>query len=184
MATQKITKRVELEIDRLVTEYGYSREILQDFTRFVLTKESVSRPKKAKSLSLTELKTQIYKYFEVKDTTSLKKSGAFQMATSGIGKLDLSKKEGWEILYRKFIGILPHEENQQGYGCINGIDIFKYDLPWKAFGLTPKESTTEDVKRAYRQLSKIYHPDIPHTGDSRIFERLTVFYNSLNRRFE
>jgi hypothetical protein len=183
MATQKITKRVELEIDRLVTEYGYSREILQDFTRFVLTKESVSRPKKAKSLSLTELKTQIYQYFEVKDTTALKKSGTFQMATSGIGKLDLSKKEGWEILYRKFIGILPHEENQQGYGCINGIDIFKYNLPWDIFELDPQVATTEEIKTAYRNLSKIYHPDIPNTGDSKIFERLTIFYKSLTDRF-
>ena len=29
MATRKITRRVELEIERLVTEYGYSKEILQ-----------------------------------------------------------------------------------------------------------------------------------------------------------
>ncbi|NCR55889.1 MAG: J domain-containing protein [Microcystis panniformis Mp_MB_F_20051200_S9] len=183
MATRKITRRVELEIERLVTEYGYSKEILQDFTLFILQKESVSRPQKAKSLPLLELKTKIYQHFDVKDTISLKKSGAFQMATSGIGKIDLSKKEGWEILYRKFIGILPHETNEQGYGCINGINIFKYNMPWNVFGLDPQVATTEEVKDAYRKLSKIYHPDIPQTGDSKIFERLTIFYKSLTDRF-
>jgi hypothetical protein len=25
------------------------------------------------------------------------------------------------------IDILPEEQNQEGYGCINGIDIFKYN---------------------------------------------------------
>jgi hypothetical protein len=105
------------------------------------------------------------------------------MATSGIGKIDLSKKEGWEILYRKFIGILPHETNEQGYGCINGINIFKYNMPWNVFGLDPQVATTEEVKDAYRKLSKIYHPDIPQTGDSKIFERLTIFYKSLTDRF-
>jgi DnaJ-class molecular chaperone len=44
-------------------------------------------------------------------------------------------------------------------------------------------ATTEEVKDAYRKLSKIYHPDIPQTGDSKIFERLTIFYKSLTDRF-
>ena len=40
------------------------------------------------------------------------------MATDGMDKLDLRLKSTWEILYRKFVGIIPGEENQQEYGCI------------------------------------------------------------------
>ncbi len=183
MTTPKLTKRVESEIERLTTEYGYSKAILQDFALFVLQKAPAQRKSKPKTLTLPQLKQTIYQHFDVKDTTALKKSGAFQMATSGLGKIDLSKKAGWELLYRKFIGILPGEENEQGYGCINGIDIFKYNLPWTVFGLDPENASTDDVKSAYRNLSKIYHPDIPKTGDARIFEKLTVFYKSLTDRF-
>ena len=183
MATKKLTKKIESEIRRLAEEYGYSESVLSEFALFVLGKETTKSKPPKKELSLTELKQAVYQYFQVKDTSALKKSGAFQMATSGMDKLDLSKKAGWEKLYRKLIGVLPTEENQEGYGCINGIDIFQYDLPWKAFGLDPKTSTTEDVKTAYRALSKIYHPDIPGTGDARIFDRLTVFYKSLTERF-
>ncbi|NJL22180.1 MAG: molecular chaperone DnaJ [Leptolyngbyaceae cyanobacterium SM1_3_5] len=177
MAT-KLTKRVESEIQRLVKEYDYGESVLKDFALFVLEKPIAP----IKPLTLPQLKQKIYQYFEVKDATALKKAGGFKMATSSMGKLDLSKKAGWEQLHRKFIGILPGEENEQGYGCINGINIFKYDLPWKAFGLDPETSTTEDVKAAYRSLSKIYHPD-GSNGDVQIFERLNVFYRSLTEKF-
>ncbi|WP_071517913.1 J domain-containing protein [Geitlerinema sp. PCC 9228] len=129
-------------------------------------------------LKLDELKKAIYNYFDVKNTEELRKSKHFQMATDGMEKLNLKKKESWEILYRKFIGILPNEQNEEGYGCINGIDIFKYSRPWQVFGLDPKTSSVEDVKRAYYKLSKIYHPD-KETGDRAIFERLEKMYRSL-----
>lgn len=182
MATKKLTKRVESEIHRLVAEYEYSELVLTDFALFVLQKPTKGKGK-TDDLTLPQLKQAIYKQFQVKDTAALKRSGAFQMATAGMDKLDLSKKAGWEKLYRKLIGILPGEENEKGYGRINGIDIFKYDLPWKAFGLDPKTATTETIKSAYRELSKVYHPDNRKTGDARIFDRLTVFYKSLTERF-
>ncbi len=46
------------------------------------------------------------------NATELKKSGAFKMATDGMDTLNLRVKDEWEKLYRKFIGILPGEENQ------------------------------------------------------------------------
>uniref|UniRef100_B8HYG8 Heat shock protein DnaJ domain protein n=1 Tax=Cyanothece sp. (strain PCC 7425 / ATCC 29141) TaxID=395961 RepID=B8HYG8_CYAP4 len=184
---QLITTRIETEIKRLASEYGYSSDVLKSFALFVLEKETnksrSNQLKKTKKLTLTQLKEAIYKHFSVKDTKQLKVSGAFQLATSGMGKVNLSSKEDWEQLYRKLIGILPGEEDEKGYGCVNGINIFKYDMPWKAFGLDSKKSTTDDVKVAYRNLSKIYHPDIPNTGDAAIFERLTVFYKSLTEKF-
>jgi DnaJ domain len=183
MATKKLTQKVESEISRLVAEYKYSELVLREFALLVLQKDSAKAKSTTKALSLTQLKQSIYQHFQVKDTTALKRLGSFQMATSGIDKLDLGKKATWEKLYRKLVGILPNEENEQGSSCINGIDIFKYDLPWRTFGLDPQTATTEDIKSAYRELSKVYHPDIPNTGDASIFDRLTVFYNSLSERF-
>lgn len=75
------------------------------------------------------------------------------------------------------------QEGEEGYGCINGINIFKYDLPWRVFGLDPDRATDEDIKAAFYRLSKIYHPDSP-TGDDKIFQRLTLFYKSLTEKFE
>jgi DnaJ-class molecular chaperone len=101
------------------------------------------------------------------------------MATDGMEKIDFRFKLTWEMLYRKFVGILSGEENQQGYGCINGINIFNYFKPWQVFGLDPKTATKEEIKSAYYRLSKIYHPDNPETGDRAIFERVEIMYKSI-----
>jgi DnaJ-class molecular chaperone len=75
--------------------------------------------------------------------------------------------------------VLPHEAEEEGYGCINGIDIFKYFQPWQVFDLDPKTATKEDIKQAYYKLSKIYHPDVSGSGDDKIFERINTMYKSL-----
>jgi len=192
MSKITLNQLVQDEISRLAKVQGLDTATLRAFAQFVVEnhkKDSkpkppkVVKPEKVKPLTLAQLKKAIFGYFAVKDVKELKKSGSFAMATSGMEKLDFSKKDGWEKLYRKFIGVLPGEENETGYGCINGINIFKYDLVWKAFGLDPETATSEDIKSAYRELSKVYHPDIPNTGDAQVFARLNVFYKSLNQRF-
>jgi hypothetical protein len=132
-----------------------------------------------KPLTLEELKQAIYQRFSVDNTSNLKKSKKFNMAIDGLGKLNLAIKSTWEKLYRKFIGILPNETEQQGADCINGINIFDYFKPWQVFGLDPNTATKADVKTAYRNLSKVYHPDVPDTGNARIFERLHIMYKSI-----
>ena len=179
---KQLTVVMEAEIHRLVASYGSDAEILIRFASFILNPPKLLKVKPPKSLSLPQLKKVILEHFQVENLTALKKSANFQMATSGLGKLEFSKKEGWETIYRKLIGILPGEDSQTGDGCINGINIFKYDMPWKAFGLDPKTSTTDDIKAAYRQLCQIYHPDKP-TGNSSVFDRLTTFYKSLIETF-
>lgn len=180
-----LNEMIQNEIARISELQGIDSAVLEEFAQFVIEshkKKSTQKPAR-KPLTLAQLKSAVYVHFTVADTASLKKSGSFQMATNGMEKLELGKKAGWEILYRKFIGVLPEEEDETGYGCINGINIFKYDLPWRAFGLDPKTASTDQVKSAYRELSKIYHPDIPVNGNAEIFNRLTIFYKSLTERF-
>lgn len=180
--------KLEDEIDRiskLQKDSALTPEILrEELEKLVdLTINEVNKRKiqstLQKSLTLSQLKEAIYRRFEVKDTNELKNSERFKMATDGMRKLNFSQKETWEILYRKWIDVLPNELNQEGYGCINGIDIFKYNKPWQVFGLDGKSATEEDLKKAYRQLSKIYHPDNQETGDRKIFERIEKMYKSL-----
>lgn len=194
-----LNELIQDEIARLAEANEISTKALEDFAYFVIAnhkkkdpKPKATKPKASKSttsksgkkpkikpLTATQLKKAVYERFEVTNTTELKKSGSFKMATDGMDNLNFSAKETWEKLYRDFIGIIPGEENQQGYGCINGINIFNYFKPWQVFGLDPQTSTDDDVKKSYRELSKIYHPDVPETGDSRIFERINTMYRSI-----
>jgi hypothetical protein len=191
---QEIEAKIQLEVQRLSREYGYDVAVLQNFATFVQTqikpvksksrKSSAQKPaKKAKALTLAQLKKALFDKFEVTDVKGLKQNSRFQLATSGLENINFSKKESLEVLYRKLIGILPNEDGEDGYGCINGINIFNYDMPWRIFGLNPKVATTEEIKTAYRDLSKVYHPDNRETGDAKIFDRLTTFYKSLTETF-
>lgn len=184
MSTVLFPTRVQEEIARLSQLAKNTAISSDDLEKLVnLTINEVNRQKNQstsqKSLTLPQLKEAIYKYFEVQNTNELKKSSRFKMTTDGMDKLDFSKKETWEMLYRKLIGILPDEANQEGYGCINGIDIFKYYQPWQVFNLDGQTANRDDIKKAFRQLSKTYHPDNPETGDRKIFERLNTMYEGL-----
>jgi hypothetical protein len=189
----KLNPQITQEIEKISAMYQMDSAILEQFAEFVLANAKVKaqpkppkpksqKAKAAKKPTLAQLKESVFHYFGVADTKALKKSAKFIMSTSGMG-ISLTGKEGWESIYRKFIGILPGEDGESGYGCINGINIFKYSMPWKTFGLDPATASPEDIKTAYRTLSKIYHPDVPNSGDARVFERLSQFYQSLTERF-
>ena len=179
----QINSFIQHEIARTTQLSGIDRSVLEEFTLFVIDnhkkKDPVAKQIKVKPLPLTQIKSAIYQYFSVKNTTELKKSGSFSMATDGMSDLNLTVKDGWEKLYRNLIGILPDEENQQGDGCINGVNIFNYFKPWQVFDLDAKVATPQDIKNAYYVLSKIYHPDVPSTGNAAIFDRLTTMYKSI-----
>lgn len=164
-------------IQTLSDEEGISAHILEDFALFVLENRTTKKPK---PLSMNALKKAIYEHFDVKNTTALRKSGSFNMATDGMEALNLRLKQSWETLYRKFVGTLPGEEAELGDQCINGVDIFKYFQPWKVFGLDANTASDEDIKTAYRKLSKQYHPDNKETGDARMFDRLNNMYQSIS----
>jgi hypothetical protein len=179
----QINSFIQHEITRIIELSSVDRSVLEEFALFVIDnhkkKEPVVKPLKVKPLPLAQIKSAIYEYFSVKNTTELKKSGSFNMAIDGMSDLNLTVKDGWEKLYRNLIGILPNEENQQGDGCINGVNIFNYFKPWQVFNLDSKVATPQDIKNAYYALIKIYHPDVPLTGNAAIFDRLTTMYKSI-----
>ena len=179
----QINSFIQHEIARIIELSSIDRSVLEEFALFVIDnhkkKDPVVKTIKVKPLPLAQIKSAIYQYFSVKNTTELKKSGSFSMATDGMTDLNLTVKDGWEKLYRNLIGILPEEENQQGDGCINGVNIFNYFKPWQVFNLDSKVATPQDIKNAYYALSKIYHPDVPSTGNAAIFDRLTTMYKSI-----
>lgn len=185
MTSNQLNSLIQNEASRLAEHYKVDSNVLLEFAHFVVAnhkkKDKVvkGKRKKIKPLSMADLKKAIYSYFEVKNTAELKKSGSFKMATDGMEPMNLGLKDSWEVLYRKFIGILPGEDQEKGYGCINGIDIFKYFLPWRVFDLDPKSASKEDIKNAYRTLSKTYHPDTSGTGDAKVFDRINTMYQSI-----
>lgn len=162
-------------------------------------------------LSERQIKSAVLKEFGTKNVASLARSGRFKMATSswdatqeGAGSLDLKNPDHMKRLYRQFVGVLPDERFQSGPTAINGRDVFMYFRPWQVFNIDPKDPKYQppkglkgkekkqaekaadaklvaDVKTAYNQLSKKYHPDVG--GDRRVFERLTQMKNSLTATF-
>ena len=110
---------IQDEIARISEKNGVSAGTLENFAKFVILQVKPPKP-----LSMTKLKQAVYKYFGVGSTETLKKSSEYKMSTDGLGKLNFGRKASWELLYREFIGVLPHEDGEAGYGCINGIDIF------------------------------------------------------------
>ncbi|MGI8932562.1 MAG: J domain-containing protein [Phormidesmis sp.] len=171
-----ISPGIEKRIQQLSQARGIDVQLLEEFALFVLKDGG----EKVKPLSMNQLKTAVLKHFSAKDTAALRKSGSFKMATDGMDKLNLRLKSSWETLYREFVGVLPGEDAEIGNDCINGIDIFKYFRPWKVFGLEPQAASDKDIKLAYRQLSKQYHPDNPETGNARIFDRINTMYQSIS----
>jgi hypothetical protein len=186
MPQPKLNQRILDEISRIAEVHNTDPRVLEAFAQFVLQnykqkdKAPAQPPKPPKPLTLAQLKQAVYQNFEVSSTPELKRSGRFKMATDGMDEMNFAVKETWEVLYRKFVGILPGEDNQNGYGCINGINIFNYFQPWQVFDLDPQTATSEEIKKAYHNLSKTYHPDVPGTGDSQIFDRLNTMYKSIS----
>ena len=118
------------------------------------------------------LEKSLHVYFDVKNNKELKASGRYKMATNGMDKND---PEVTQKLYRKLVGVIPGEENLVGKGIVND----KYFKPWTTFGLDGQTATPADIKKAYGDLAKKFHPDNKQTGDAAKFQRLNQMYLSI-----
>lgn len=185
VSTANLNSFLRAEISRILSSQAIDQESLEDFARFVIAnhKKKEPKPAKPKQLKTAEIKAAVFDYFGVgenRTVTALRKNSRFQMETEGMDLPSLASADGWKTLYREFVGYLPGEENQSGYGCINGVNIFQYFKPWRVFGLDPATATQEDKKNVYYELSKTYHPDNKETGDARIFDLIKNMYASIS----
>ena len=139
---------------------------------------SFCKPKspKVKRLSMAKAKAAVLEKFGCKSITELRKNKTFQMAFSG-EQINLKTTEDWRCQYRKWIGVPADERNKTGPHCINGIDVFENFRPWHVFDLSSDTASAEDIKTSFRQLAKIYHPDVG--GDALVFERIQKMRDSL-----
>lgn len=185
VSTVTLNSFVLAEICRILELQEISQETLEDFARYVILNHKKKEPKPArvKGLKAAEITTAVLDYFGAGDkrtASALRKCPRFLMETEGMDIPSLTSTEGWKMLYREFIGYLPGEEFQTGYGCINGVNVFQYFRPWRVFGLDPALATQQDKKDAYYELSKAYHPDNKETGDAKIFELIKNMYASIS----
>lgn len=163
--------QIREQIFHLSEQHGYSEEILLEFAEFINGGKF-----KPVELTMQQLKKAVTKAFGCRSYQELKKNGSFKLYIKD-ENLKLNLKSSWKQIYREWVDIPDSEKNDIGYGCINGIDIFKNFRPWEVFDLDSQKASAEDIKTAFRKLALEYHPD--HGGDQRIFERLQHMRDSL-----
>jgi hypothetical protein len=193
-APAKLNQLILSQIDQLLAGAEISQQALEEFAFYVIANHRKKDPKPAKSpkpakpakpkaLTAAQLKEAVCNYFRVigKPTAvNLRKCAKFQMETEGMNLPSMTGNEGWKTLYRKFVDFLPGEEWQDGYGCINGVNIFQYFRPWRVLELDPASATQQQKKDSYYRLSRIYHPDNGETGDAKIFDLIKNMYDSIS----
>jgi hypothetical protein len=92
MASAVLNQQVQEEISRLARANRVDVQLLEEFAYFVIHHHRPKSPTSDKSLTLDKLKSAIYHRFNVKNTQELRKSGAFKMATDGLGVLNFRFK--------------------------------------------------------------------------------------------
>jgi len=163
--------KVRAEIRQLAQKYDYDEQVLLKFAEFV--NGGAFKPVEP---SMQELKVAVITAFECSSYQELKQNGIFTLFVQE-HKLKMNQKTAWLKAYRKFVGLPENELNAISNTSINGVDVLRNFLPWEVFQLNPKTATSEDIKSAFNQLAKEYHPD--HGGHPDVFEKLKSMRDSL-----
>ena len=163
--------KVKAKIHEIVRAHGYDEQILLGFAEFVN-----GGTFKAIEPSMQDLKNAVITAFDCSSYKELKKNSTFELFVQE-HNLKMNRKASWLKAYRKFVGLPDNERNAIGNTSINGVDVMRNFLPWKVFALDPRTATSEDIKSAFNQLAKEYHPD--HGGSADVFEKLKTMRDSL-----
>ena len=175
---KRLTKKEVLElIAEIRSETKITDEMLLSFAEKINGGPFLSpKAKKPKAMTLAAAKKAVLSNFDCKTVTELRKNKNFTMSMTG-ETIALKSKADWMKLYRRWIGVPPEERDQTGSNCINGINVLENFRPWHVFGLDSKTASKDDVKNAFRDLAKVYHPDVG--GDKHVFERIQKMRDSL-----
>lgn len=135
----------------------------------------------AKPMTVSEMRSAVFKTFNVKSIAALQANKNFQQSVVGDESRTFKGKnaeEEWRQLYRRFVAV-PRDERglKEGGSVINGIDILKNFRPWVVFQLDPKTAKKADIDKAFRKLAMKHHPDAG--GNREVFEKLVSMKNSL-----
>ena len=132
------------------------------------------------NMTINQIKQKIAISWGAKSYNELKKDKGWIRYHKST-QLNGSLRKTWEIYYREWVN-LPQDENNLpcSQNVINGIDIFQNFRPWEVFNLDRKTASAEDVKSAFRHLSKRYHPDTAkHQANPDVLNKLIEMRDSL-----
>ncbi len=149
----------------------WTDEVLFDFAQKVN-----GAPFSEPPMTAAQAKSAVLLKFGCRNALELRKDKTFMMSMTG-ETFALRSREDWMKLYRRWIGVPPEETGRIGPTCINGIDVLENNRPWHIFGLDSNTASKEDVKKAFKALAKLHHPDTG--GDPRVFQRLHIMKDSL-----
>jgi hypothetical protein len=170
---------IEKRIKNYCLTHGCPEQGLREIVQLALSPSAATA---LGSMALKDIKAAVALSWKHNTYQSLSKDKNWKAYHQGTG-MNASKRETWEKYYREWVSLPDDEQNEpQGYGVINGIDIFKNFRPWEVFGVDNKTGGREDILKAYRRLSMKYHPD--SGGDPAIFQQLTTMKDSLMALFD
>ena len=163
--------QIRKEIRKISAEYDYDQSVLYKFAEYV-------NGGKFKELapSMNDLKQAVIASFGYKNYQDLKNDSNFGLFVLN-NSLKMNTKEAWLKAHRRFVGLPENEKDSISETSINGVDVLRNFLPWKVFNLDPKTATANDIKRAFNELAKVYHPD--YGGNSEVFNQLKLMRDSL-----
>lgn len=179
LSPRGIDSGIEKQVKTYCSKYGCPEDELKEIIRLALLPDSETA---LASMALKDIKMAVAASWKHGTYTGLSKDKNWLAYHKGTG-LNASKRDTWERYYREWVALPPDEQDEeQGYGVINGIDIFKNFRPWEVFGVDNKTGDRDAVLTAYRRLCLKYHPD--SGGDSAVFQQLTKMKDSLMALFD
>ena len=149
-------KSVSQLIQTISDQYNCPKQALEELVKLALTPSEVAG---LSSMSINQIKQKVAISWGKQTYKELKNDKGWQDYHKSSG-LNGSLRKTWETYYREWVKLPTDEQSlPAGENVVNGIDIFQNFRPWEAFNLDKQTATAEDVRSAFRRLSRRFHPD-------------------------